>query len=726
MSALPQNFWPSARHYAEAIQFPAFCFSVPELRAAQPAVDRLGMPLVTSGQFAYVYKLRTSNGGAFGVRCFRGFLGDREERYKAIDAHLEQHRIHALASFDYEPEGILVGGKRYPILVMEWVDGPTLDVYLDEVVHKPDVVRHIADQWLSLISDLREAGIAHGDLQHGNIIVERGRLRLVDLDGMFVPAMRGWEASEVGHQHYQHPQRDEKFFNEELDNFSALVVYLSLISIAERPQLWKKYHDENLLFTKVDFRAPEKSSLFKEIKEIGPEHRRLAEELEESARHRPFATPSLLELAEAKPQASLPLWMTAPPEVDVQARTREDRTILIQRPQYEIPNWTPWQAQDGSLAPSAIQSNTVQTNNAVSIKKAADPKDLFGNTFFYANQIVNNRADFSVVAFATVLWFASMCVSPWAFFVVPILAVTGLLGAGFFKAHEDYKAIPPAQSQLALTSGQNAPVTFSSLFMEHLSHVFLGKRGKKYPILSAFWWIFSIGWIIYSKSVFIGAIAFSALFLFLLKAFVETTIEYKRKNINSNSTLSNIHTSNASGSLLSINQSSSLPNLDNPPFANSANTQTSSNSSALSIVGNAMFGVYHKADCEWVNKIPPGRRFKFISVEEAEDKNYNPCHVCYGESEIANSKAFYQIQIQTSVVESSTNNQSSEQEQTPLVQTAPQQTSAVMFIGNRLLGIYHKPDCEWAKKIPNGKRINFYTKTEVERANYRYCHVCAQ
>ena len=76
------NFWPTARHYAEAVQCPLVCFEEPSLKRMLPAVDRLGMPLVTSGQFAYVFKLNPGDAGgeALAVRCFRGFLGDREER----------------------------------------------------------------------------------------------------------------------------------------------------------------------------------------------------------------------------------------------------------------------------------------------------------------------------------------------------------------------------------------------------------------------------------------------------------------------------------------------------------------------------------------------------------------------------------------------------------------------------------------------------------------------
>src|ERR671938_591785 len=110
MQGLTTNSWPTARHYAEAVQCPVVCFEAPALKRMVPAVDRLGMPLVTSGQFAYVFKLNPaegSGGEAVAVRCFRGFLGDRGERYPALDRHLSRHLVAALPRFKYFPKGIL-------------------------------------------------------------------------------------------------------------------------------------------------------------------------------------------------------------------------------------------------------------------------------------------------------------------------------------------------------------------------------------------------------------------------------------------------------------------------------------------------------------------------------------------------------------------------------------------------------------------------------------------
>ena len=386
--ALPRN-WPSARYFTEAIQCPSICFAHPHLCNTLPAVDRLGMPLVTSGQFAYVYKLNSMNGnGDFAVRCFRGYLGDRDQRYRAIQTHLGNSPVSYLSDFSYAPEGILVGGNRFPILFMKWIEGPTLDLYISEMLNRPDVLMHLSEEWLRLLSALQASGIAHGDLQHGNIIIEHGHLRLVDHDGIFVPAMAGWTASEVGHQHYQHPRRTAEHFDSNLDNFSSLVIYLSLLSLAERPSLWQEHHDENLLFTKSDFADPASSELFGKIREIGPEHARFADVLANSATGAPDQVPSLLDLAQAK--SKLPSWMTAPANIDATTKTRE--VVLAERPSERRPvRWVSWQeksrARSMPLTPGSPFVHSL-FNTPPPAPLIKDPHDVMGNAIVFSKEFM--------------------------------------------------------------------------------------------------------------------------------------------------------------------------------------------------------------------------------------------------------------------------------------------------------------------------------------------------
>jgi predicted Ser/Thr protein kinase len=383
------RYWPSARHFTEVIQCPSVCFASPVLRNTMPAVDRLGMPIVTSGQFAYVYKLKSTNGhGDFAVRCFRGYLGDRDQRYRAIQDHVQSLPVGCLSEFRYAPEGILVGGQRYPILFMRWLDGPTLDLYVGEMLHRRDVVLHLADEWLRVVMALEASGIAHGDLQHGNVIVEHGQLRLIDHDGIFVPAMNGWSASEVGHQHYQHPHRTAQQFDKSLDNFSALVIYLSLLALAERPTLWQEYHDENLLFTKADFQNPSASSLFQKIKEIGTEHCRLADVLANAASGPPNAVPRLLDLVQAP--SRLPAWMTAPADLETETKTREV-ALAEAAAETRTARWLPWdettkeRPMPTSPASSSVQS-VFSAGNTSAVPVPRDPTQISQNSFFYAKE----------------------------------------------------------------------------------------------------------------------------------------------------------------------------------------------------------------------------------------------------------------------------------------------------------------------------------------------------
>jgi hypothetical protein len=325
--------WPTSRDFVEAIQNPSISFVDPELKAASPAIDRLGMPLVTAGQFAYVFKLNGGNAAnAQAVRCFRVFLGDREQRYQAIDDHLEKVSIPSLAGFEYDRQGIMVLGRKYPILKMEWIDGLPLDVHLAEVFQRSDVLKFLAEIWFETVRSLKAGGVAHGDLQHGNIVVQNGNIRLVDLDGMFVPAMAGWKAAEVGHQNYQHPARTAEDFSPGLDNFSALVIYLSFLALAECPELWTQFHDENLIFTKLDFQAPDASPLFAKLEKLSSVQR-LVSILRRACYGGPLDCPYLLDLV--APSSKLPAWMRNAPDVQIKTVTREAKAPPAVLPQYQ-------------------------------------------------------------------------------------------------------------------------------------------------------------------------------------------------------------------------------------------------------------------------------------------------------------------------------------------------------------------------------------------------------
>jgi serine/threonine protein kinase len=248
------------------MQFPAVSLCDPKLVGTQVDSGPLGLPRAISGNFASVYPIHR-DGERWALRCFLVPSEDRQDRYHIIARHLARRCPPCLSTFDFLPEGVLVHGQRYPALRMLWIEGRTLSSWIGERITQPAAIARLEVAWLELLKSLKRARIAHGDLQHGNIIVcPDGRLHLIDYDGMWVPGLSGRFATELGHPNYQAPSRDASQFHGELDGFSGRLIHISLRAIARHPQLWGKYHNEgNLIFTRDDLLAPEASPLFEEI-----------------------------------------------------------------------------------------------------------------------------------------------------------------------------------------------------------------------------------------------------------------------------------------------------------------------------------------------------------------------------------------------------------------------------------------------------------------------------
>jgi hypothetical protein len=259
---------PSDSDYNGAIQNPGFCFLDPELKAGMvELMPALPLPKARSGNFATVYKVITQ-GRAWAVRCFtRAIPPDQQRRYTEISRTVVESRLPYFVDFNYLPKGIKVGAQWFPIVKMEWVAGEPLDSYIQRRLTAPTEIAELAAAWLKMTAALKRAGIAHGDLQHGNVLVANGRLRLVDYDGMFVPSLAGSKASEVGHRNYQHPLRNEGHFGPWLDHFSSWVIFVSLLGLAADPSLWQRHKggDDCLLLRRADFLLPDRSAVLNDL-----------------------------------------------------------------------------------------------------------------------------------------------------------------------------------------------------------------------------------------------------------------------------------------------------------------------------------------------------------------------------------------------------------------------------------------------------------------------------
>jgi hypothetical protein len=251
--------FPRGAEYMEALQDPSAAFADADLAAASPVLTPLGLPRPVSGNFASVFRMDGADGRSWAVRCFVRSFEEMGRRYAAIDSHLARLSGAWRVGFEFQERGVLVGGEWYPIVKMDWAAGQPLLSYIEQHLWDGPALAYLASRFATLVDELRRSGVAHGDLQHGNILVAPGgALRLVDYDGMFVPPLAGLAGNELGHRNYQHPGREAGEFGLHLDNFASWVIYASLVGLSVDPLLWGRLDggDECLLFRSQDFAAP--------------------------------------------------------------------------------------------------------------------------------------------------------------------------------------------------------------------------------------------------------------------------------------------------------------------------------------------------------------------------------------------------------------------------------------------------------------------------------------
>lgn len=287
------NYWPTRLDYDLALENFTENMLDPELRASKLEVQqRTGMLIHRGRPDAYTCLYRI---GDWMIRCFcHSEMDDSEartdliKRYQLLEQFYRKNHTHvsALVPTCYIEQGIRVdffkrsipfispsSAEIYvktsvvPIIKMPFVKGMSLSDFIQQNHQNAQQMRLLSNAWLKMIQEMEAVHMAHGDLDLTNVRVTTDAtgtgivLKLIDYDNTWLPdfARFYYPLLEHGHEFFQHPYflEQSQTFDETIDRFAALIIYISLLVLIDYPELYMKWelNDDRLLFHLRDFHA---------------------------------------------------------------------------------------------------------------------------------------------------------------------------------------------------------------------------------------------------------------------------------------------------------------------------------------------------------------------------------------------------------------------------------------------------------------------------------------
>ncbi len=284
--------WPQYVHYTCSIAKKEKAFESKRFKNAEFEWQIPNAKLIQkNGQFTFVLPCKIE-GEKKAIRLFTEKKPNITKRYEQLSQFFKENsiieKIPELVDFNFYKDELNVRTKsdsgpisrKYDLVEMDWVDGISLDEFILENFQNSSKLLDMADQFYEFIEKFESNKIGHGDLHPKNIIIDSNqKMKLIDYDCFYIPLFKGQKSPESGQSEFQHPLRSKKGSNfpkydETIDRFSSIVIYLSLLIVSKEPEIYDEKNSENILFSEEIFdslRNGKVPNLIENIKNISDE-----------------------------------------------------------------------------------------------------------------------------------------------------------------------------------------------------------------------------------------------------------------------------------------------------------------------------------------------------------------------------------------------------------------------------------------------------------------------
>jgi hypothetical protein len=225
-------------------------------------------PFSIQGDQSIVFKFEQNDYSIIAVKCYLNYSKERAKRLNSIRDYFKKNRTNYLLDFEYYEDQIRINGENkfeLPINVMKWIDHYTFGDRIQQLIKINNTIGlvRLYNSFNTMASWLLMQPFSHGDLNHNNILSKTNHsIKLVDYEQMFIPVDTFNNDSVNGNENYHHPKRKYKRINKHIDDFSILIINISLFALIKKPSLFKEFNNgSNILFTKEDFLNPHESQL---------------------------------------------------------------------------------------------------------------------------------------------------------------------------------------------------------------------------------------------------------------------------------------------------------------------------------------------------------------------------------------------------------------------------------------------------------------------------------